>query len=296
MGAFLGAHSAFSVWAEFTGRHGFGEEETGAPGTRNMSRGRTLRVLTRRIDGDGNRRVPDELIVEEPMSIRLDGELVAPPMRTPGDDFELAVGFCVTEGVLHDLPVRSVRYCGQGSEAASEYNDVTVETGGLAPTPVPRLGSTSSSCGVCGSVAIDELRERLLPLTVEPFDVDVLTGMADRIDGQALFSSTGAVHAAAAFDRTGEPLLLREDIGRHNAVDKVVGRLYLDGLLPASDLGLWVSGRASFEMAQKAWAAGFASLVAVSGPSALAVETARAAGLQLAGFARADRINVYTGD
>ncbi len=261
-----------------------------------MSRGRTSRVLTRRIDGDGNRRVPDELIVEEPMSIRLDGELVATTMRTPGDDFELAVGFCVTEGVLHDAPVRTVRYCGQGSAATAEYNDVTVETGGRAPTPTPRLGPASSSCGVCGTVAIDELRERLRPLDVEPFDVDMLAGMADRIDGQALFSTTGAVHAAVAFDRSGEPLFLREDIGRHNAVDKVVGRLHLDGRLPAGDLGLWVSGRASFEMAQKAWAAGFACLVAVSGPSALAVDTARVAGLQLAGFARGDRINVYTGD
>ncbi len=124
-----------------------------------------------------------------------------------------------------------------------------------------------------------------------------LAGVAARIDGdQALFGATGAVHAAAVFDRTGEPLLLREDIGRHNAVDKVVGRLHLDGGLPANDLGLWVSGRASFEMAQKAWAAGFAALVAVSGPSALAVETARVAGLQLAGFARGERLNLYTGD
>ena len=125
----------------------------------------------------------------------------------------------------------------------------------------------------------------------------MLAGVTERIaDDQALFGTTGAVHAAVAFDRSGQPLLLREDIGRHNAVDKVVGRLYLDDRLPAGDLGLWVSGRASFEMAQKAWAAGFAALVAVSGPSALAVETARTAGLQLAGFARGERINLYTGD
>ena len=261
-----------------------------------MSRGRTARVFTQRVDADGIRRVPDELIVEEPMSIRLDGELVATTMRTPGDDFELAVGFCVTEGVLHDAPVRTVRYCGQGSAAESEYNDVTVDTGGLAPAPTPRLGPASSSCGVCGTVAISELLDRLRPLDVAPFDVAVLAGMADRIDGQALFTTTGAVHAAVAFDRTGQPLLIREDIGRHNAVDKVVGRLQMDGRLPAGDLGLWVSGRASFEMAQKAWAAGFACLVAVSGPSALAVETARVANLQLAGFARGDRLNLYTGD
>jgi len=261
-----------------------------------VSRGRTSRVFTRRIDADGSRRVPDELIVEEPLAIRLDGELVATTMRTPGDDFELAVGFCITEGVLHDVPIRTVRYCGEGPAAQAEYNDVTVDTGGRAPAPTPRLGPASSSCGICGTVAIDDLRERLRPLDVEPFEIEVLAGLADRIDGQALFSATGAVHAAVAFDRSGMPQVLREDIGRHNAVDKVVGRLHMDGLLPAGDLGLWVSGRASFEMAQKAWAAGFACLVAVSGPSALAVETAVVANLQLAGFARGARLNLYTGD
>ena len=184
-----------------------------------MSRGRTSRVFIRRIDADGSRRVPDELIVEEPLAIRLDGELVATTMRTPGDDFELAVGFCVTEGVLHDVPIRTVRYCGEGPAAQAEYNDVTVDTGGRAPAPTPRLGPASSSCGICGTVAIDDLRERLRPLDVEPFEIEVLAGLADRIDGQALFSATGAVHAAVAFDRSGMPQVLREDIGRHNAVD-----------------------------------------------------------------------------
>ena len=285
-----GVPALFSRWGVFTGGHGQFEE------IRVMSRGRTSRVFTRRVDADGSRRVPDELIVEEPLAIRLDGELVATTMRTPGDDFELAVGFCITEGVLHDVPIRTVRYCGEGPAAQAEYNDVTVDTGGRAPAPTPRLGPASSSCGICGTVAIDDLRERLRPLEVEPFEIGVLAGLADRIDGQALFSTTGAVHAAVAFDRSGKPQVLREDIGRHNAVDKVVGRLHMDGLLPAGDLGLWVSGRASFEMAQKAWAAGFACLVAVSGPSALAVETATAANLQLAGFARGDRLNLYTGD
>ena len=285
-----GVPALFSRWGVFTGGNGQLEE------IRVMSRGRTSRVFTRRVDANGSRRVPDELIVEEPLSIRLDGELVATTMRTPGDDFELAVGFCITEGVLHDVPIRTVRYCGEGPAAQAEYNDVTVDTGGRAPAPTPRLGPASSSCGICGTVAIDDLRERLRPLEVEPFEIRVLTGLADRIDGQALFSTTGAVHAAVAFDRSGKPQVLREDIGRHNAVDKVVGRLHMDGLLPAGDLGLWVSGRASFEIAQKAWAAGFACLVAVSGPSALAVETATAANLQLAGFARGDRLNLYTGD
>ena len=175
-----------------------------------MSRGRTQKVLTRRIDTDGSRRVPDELIVEEPMSIRLDGELVATTMRTPGDDFELAVGFCVTEGFLGDAAVRTVRYCGQGSAAESEYNDVSVDTGGRAPAPTPRLGPASSSCGICGTVAIDELRQRLRPLDVEPFEPSVLASVADRVvHDQALFGVTGAVHAAVAFDRSGGPLVLR---------------------------------------------------------------------------------------
>ncbi|MDP7550324.1 MAG: formate dehydrogenase accessory sulfurtransferase FdhD [Acidimicrobiales bacterium] len=261
------------------------------------ARGRTARVLTRRIDGTESRRVPDDLIVEEPMSIRLDGNLVATTMRTPGDDFDLAVGFCVTEGVLGGSAVRGVRYCAEGPATESAFNDVSVDTGGLAPTPTPRLGPASSSCGLCGSMAIDELCDRLDPLEAEPFDLEVLTGLTDLIDGgQPLFGATGAVHAAVAFDRSGMPVVSREDIGRHNAVDKVVGHLHLNGLLPATDLGLWVSGRASFELAQKAWVAGFAALVAVSAPSALAVEIARTAGFQLAGFARGRRLNLYTGD
>ena len=261
------------------------------------ARGRTSRVFTRRVDGAVSSRVPDELIVEEPMSIRLDGTLVATTMRTPGDDFDLAVGFCVAEGILSGAPVKGVRYCGEGAAVESAFNDVTVETGGFAPEPTPRLGPASSSCGLCGSVAIDELSERLEPLEVEPFALEFLAGLTDRIGADhPLFGTTGAVHAAVAFDRSGEPFVVREDIGRHNAVDKVVGRLHLDGLLPATGLGLWVSGRASFEIAQKAWAAGFAALVAVSAPSALAVETARAAGFQLAGFARGRRLNLYTED
>ena len=124
--------------------------------------------------------------------------------------------------------------------------------------------------------------------------LEILASVPDRVRAaQQLFESTGGVHAAAAFDRTGEPVLVREDIGRHNAVDKVVGRILLDGHLPAADLGLWVSGRASFELVQKAWAAGFGTLVAVSAPSSLAVEAARAAGMTLAGFARPGRLNVY---
>jgi FdhD protein len=143
-------------------------------------------------------------------------------------------------------------------------------------------------------VSIDALRERLPVVQATPFPVDVLAGVPDRVrPQQRLFDETGAVHAAAAVDRDGEPFLVREDIGRHNAVDKVVGRLLLDGRLPMSDAALFVSGRASFEMVQKAWAAGFAAVVAVSAPSALAVETARTGGVMLAGFARGGGLTVY---
>ena len=252
-------------------------------------------MLTYRyVDGDLRRR-PDELIVEEPLTIQLDGTLVSTTMRTPGDDFDLAVGFCHAEGLLAGAPVTGIRYCGTGSAVETDFNVVTVETGGLAPEPTPRLGSTSSSCGLCGAEAIASLADRLERLNVEPFPAEVLAGVADRVtEKQKLFAATGSVHAAAIFDRSGAISLVREDIGRHNAVDKVVGRLLLEGRLPAEDLGLFVSGRASFEMVQKAWAAGFAALVAVSGPSALAVDTARAANLQLVGFARGGSMTLYS--
>jgi FdhD protein len=189
-----------------------------------------------------------------------------------------------------------VRYCANGSAVGSEFNVVTVETGGRAPTPRPRLGNTTSSCGLCGNDAIDELCDRLSPLSPSPLiPLEVLQRMPDAVEAsQGLFDTTGAVHAAAAFTSAGEVLLTREDVGRHNAVDKVVGRLLLDGALPATGLGLFVSGRASFELVQKAWAAGFSTLVAVSAPTALAVHTARRAGLVLAGFVRSDRLNIYS--
>ena len=252
-------------------------------------------LVTNAHDGQRSRK-PDELIVEEPMTVQLDGVTVSTTMRTPGHDFELAAGFCFTEGLLAGVPVKGVRYCAAtGSAAGSEFNVVTVETGGLAPAPRPRLGNTTSSCGLCGNDAIDELCDRLSTLSAsEPIPLDVLQSVPDAVRStQDLFEVTGSVHAAASFDADGKVLLTREDVGRHNAVDKVIGRMLLDGQLPAAGLGLFVSGRASFELVQKAWAAGFSTLVAVSAPTALAVHTARRAGLVLAGFVRADRLNVY---
>ena len=259
-------------------------------------RKRTERLLVTRVSADGRTaRRPDELIVEEPMTIQLDGVVVSTTMRTPGNDYELAAGFCFTEGLLAGAPVRGVRYCADVSAAASGYNVVTVETGGRAPVAQPRLGPTSSSCGWCGSDQIDELLGRLDPLPpTPPIEPSVLAAVpAGALGGQGLFDATGAVHAAAAFDRDGRIILTREDVGRHNAVDKVVGALLLEGALPATGHGLFVSGRASVEMVQKAWAAGFAALVAVSAPTALAVQAARRAGLMLAGFVRDDGFNLY---
>jgi FdhD protein len=270
-----------------------------------VARGRTVTLLTRTVSthtvsgdrGQGTGRAPDELAVEEPLEIRLDDALVATTMRTPGHDFELAVGWCHADGLLHAHPVESVRYCGTGSAVDTEFNVVSVSTGGRAPRPDSRVGVASAACGLCGSTAVDELIDRIGPLA-DPleFDVGLLSEMPDRMRAQQpLFDTTGAVHAAGAFDTSGHLHVVREDIGRHNAVDKVVGRLVLDGRVPAPALGLVVSGRASFEIVQKAWAAGLGTVVAVSAPSALAVEVARRAGMTLAGFARGGSLRLYAG-
>ncbi|MDP1793110.1 MAG: formate dehydrogenase accessory sulfurtransferase FdhD [Acidimicrobiales bacterium] len=266
-----------------------------------MARGRTEQVMATRRIGMEAKRFPDRVLTEEPLEIRLDGHRVATTMRTPGDDFELAVGFCWAEGLLTPDAVKTIRYCGTGSAVETEFNVVTVETESPAvEPPTARLGVTTAACGVCGADAITALAERLTPMggaAAVPAP-DVIAGVDHAVRGaQPLFDQTGAVHGAAAFDlTTGEIRLTREDIGRHNAVDKVVGRLYLDGALPATGYGLFVSGRASFEMVQKAWAAGFVSLVAVGGPSSLAVDTAKQAQLGLVAFARGESHTVYWPD
>ena len=252
-------------------------------------------MLTHRLGDAGLRRAPDELIVEEPLEIRLDDHLVTTTMRTPGHDFELAAGFLHAEGLLGGARVLRCRYCGTGSAVDTEFNVVSVETGHRAPPPTARLALTTSSCGLCGAASIEALRERLEPLRRrEPFDLDVLAGIPERVAAdQDLFETTGAVHSAAAVDRTGRPVVVREDVGRHNAVDKVVGHLLLGDALPAGGHALYASGRASFEIVQKAWAAGFSAVVSVSAPTSLAVDVARAAGLVLAGFVRDGHLNLY---
>jgi FdhD protein len=251
--------------------------------------------MTRRVGEGSSSRRPDDVIVEEPMEIRLDDHLVATTMRTPGNDFELAVGFLHTEGLLGSAPVAEIRYCATGSAVDTEFNVVSVDTGGAAPTPTPRLGNTTSSCGICGAASIDDLAARLVPLVAVDVAEDVLLSVGEKAEAQQdLFGRTGGVHAAAIFDlASGDVGPVREDIGRHNAVDKLVGRLRLDDRLPATGSGLWISGRASYEMVQKAWAAGIAAVVSVSAASALAIETAARANIMLAGFARDGSLVIY---
>ncbi len=256
-----------------------------------------MRVLVDRLRQGTWRRTPDEVVVEEPLEIRLDGHMVATTMRTPGNDYELAAGFCAGDGLLGDAAVTGVRYCGEGPAAEFEYNVVTVETGGTAPVPTPRLGNVSAACGICGSTTITDMAARLGPLAgTQHFSIDAVRAALAAVPGtQEMFGRTGGLHAAATFDAQGRLDVVREDIGRHNAVDKVIGRRLLDGRNDAASMALFVSGRASFEMVQKAWAAGIGTLIAVSAPSSLAIESARAAAITLAGFARGDELNVYSG-
>ncbi len=259
-------------------------------------RSRSQQRLVRRWSSDAPERgrKPHALATEEPLAIELDGVRVATTMRTPGHDFELAVGFCHNEGLLGGEQVVEVKYCANGSAAATAFNIVSVSTAGRAPEATPRLATTTSSCGFCGTDEIDELAARLDPVIGDRVDWAVLAGAPDQLRSkQELFDATGAVHAAGVVESNGTVSLVREDVGRHNAVDKLAGRLLLDAKLPATGQAVVVSGRASFELVHKAWAAGFRALVAVSAPTALAAATAQRAGLQLAGFARDGSLEIY---
>ena len=248
---------------------------------------------------------PDAVVTEEPLQLMLDGAPLSVVMRTPGQDVELALGLFYAEGITRSLgEIRSIRMSAEAGESESkigvdasivESNHLDVLMAGKPRRKPERSMLASSACGVCGAVLIEDLRRGLAKLGRGPsVDSSLLPRLVERLrSGQGVFERTGGLHAAGLFTSSGEEICVREDIGRHNAVDKVVGRLLLDGRLPAAGLVLFVSGRASFEIVQKAWAAGFGTVVAVSAPSALAVATARTAGLTLAGFAREGRLNVY---
>jgi FdhD protein len=256
--------------------------------------------------GPGVRAV-DTLAAEEPLEIRVDGSPLAVTMRTPGDDMDLAAGFLVTEGVVTDRDeLLSLRFCAgaEGSELNSynvlDANLDAVASARLAANPgVSRELFASSSCGICGKSSIDAIRTRTAwPVQADALRISArqLSALPDQLRaGQRVFSKTGGLHGAALFDPDGMLLALREDIGRHNAVDKLVGWALREGLLPLRGVTLLVSGRASFELTQKAVMAGIPLLAAVSAPSSLAVELAEECGLTLVGFLRGTTMNVYAG-
>lgn len=263
------------------------------------TRTRVVRVTV----GERVSRREDLLAAEEPLEIRVGGTPFAVTMRTPGHDVDLVVGFLVSEGVIDrgDRVVRAIHCTGADGENMFNVVDVTLAPGVPAPdVSIQRSVYTTSSCGVCGKVSIDAVRTRTAhPIGDESLRVDpaLLVTFPDRLRaGQEVFEKTGGLHAAALFDaRTGEMLVLREDVGRHNAVDKVIGWAARERLLPLRGLVLQVSGRASFELTQKASMAGVPVLAAVSAPSSLAVEQARDAGLTLVGFVRGESMVIYAG-
>lgn len=259
-------------------------------------------------DGRARVRRQDTLAVEEPLEIRVGRagprrrEPLAVTMRTPGDDLDLAVGFLLTEGLIRSAEdVHTAQLCA-GTETPNTYNvvDVVLAPGVPEPTTDPaRNFYTTSSCGVCGKASIDAVRTRS-PFQVadDPLGVpaELLAALPDRLRAaQRAFDRTGGLHAAGLFTADGEQVVLREDVGRHNAVDKVIGWAVREHRLPLAGHLLMVSGRASFELTQKAWMAGVPLLAAVSAPSTLAVELAEEAGMTLVGFLRGRTMNVYTG-
>lgn len=276
-----------------------------------MGRITVVRPVTR-VTVDGEVRVsrrPDTLIAEEPLEIRLNGTALAVTMRTPGDDVHLAHGFLLTEGVISAPDdVVTARYCAGSvvdDESGVPQNTFNVLDVALAPdVPAPQVDPTrnfytTSSCGVCGKASIEAIEQQTTwPVADDPVALDpaVLVALPDRLrEHQRSFDRTGGLHAAGLFSADGDLLRAAEDVGRHNAVDKVLGWALLQELLPARGTVLVVSGRASFELTQKALMAGVPALLAVSAPSSLAVEMASAAGMTLLGFTRAPSFNVYSG-
>jgi FdhD protein len=244
----------------------------------------------------------DTLAAEEPLEIRAHGRPVAVTMRTPGDDFDLVAGFAWTEGLIaapDDLA--GLRYCaGADDDGRNTYNVVDlVLADGAAPIETDRNFYTTSSCGVCGKASIDAITVRAhFDLRADDVVVDpaILLPLPDKLRAaQKVFERTGGLHAAGLFGSDGELLALREDVGRHNAVDKIVGWALREKRLPLASSVLMVSGRASFELVQKAYVAGVPVLAAVSAPSSLAVEFAESVGLTLVGFLRGTSMNVYAG-
>ena len=270
---------------------------------------RASKTKTRvRVVEDGRMRVrPDALATEEPMEIRLlsggTKQTVAVTMRTPGADFELAAGFLYGEGIVKSSDdLMKISYCVDSDlDAAQQYNIVNVELRGGREydlRPLERHFYTSSACGVCGKASLEQLELRGCPVVGPGPEVSAETiyALPEKLrEAQGLFDATGGLHAAALFDENGDLLALREDVGRHNATDKLVGWALLEGRLPLSGHIVMVSGRSSFEILQKCLTAGVPVVCAISAPSSLAVDVAREFGMTLVGFLRERRFNVYAG-
>ena len=270
-----------------------------------MSRITARRKVIRLTVGDAPVAREDALAVEEPLEIRVGGRSLAVTMRTPGHDFDLAAGFLVSEGVVtRGEQFRAARYCaGKTEEGLNTYNVLNVDLApGVAP-PAPSLERsfyTTSSCGLCGKASIEAVRtQSAYPVADDALRIDpeILTTFPEQLRaGQAVFEKTGGLHAAALFDGvSGRMHVLREDVGRHNAVDKVIGWALTENRLPLRGTVLMVSGRASFELTQKAIMAGIPALAAVSAPSSLAAELATEAGVTLVGFLRGNSMVIYAG-
>jgi FdhD protein len=262
----------------------------------------TTNVQVLSVDAHGARQRPDRLVTEEPLEIRVHGpnETPAPlvvTMRTPGNDFELAAGFCLTERVLDRVEdLDNIAYC-LGGEGEQLYNVVTVKSRApLANDVASRRFLANSSCGICGKAALDEVAVRCAPVGAGPtIAASVVGALPDKLARhQRVFGETGGLHAAARFAPDGELLAVREDVGRHNALDKLIGHALLARDLPLGQEVLLVSGRLSFELVQKAAVAGIPVLCAVSAPSSLAVSAAERFGQTVVGFVRDGRFNVYT--
>lgn len=271
-------------------------------------------VAVRSADG---REFNDVVAVEEPLEVRLgfaDGKhrAISITMRTPGDDAELAAGFLFTEGIIKSPEqIRQIRHCGLkitkrygtlDRAAALNSNTIRVDLDEGLSVDLKKLDRhfyTTSSCGVCGKSSIDALRSEAVPIDGNGFKVasETVSSLPDKLrEVQAVFDMTGGLHASALFDAAGNIDIVREDVGRHNALDKVIGRKFLDAAMPLSNVLLLVSGRASFELVQKALMAGIPVMAAVGAPSSLAVELAAEYGMTLIGFVRDGRFNVYCGE
>lgn len=249
--------------------------------------------IIRRTEDGGHECVTDEVAIEEPLEIRIGGNAIATTMRTPGHDDELTAGFLLSEGIVRErIDLQAL--------AASSENAVDVALASsvkFTPVTAERFGTISSSCGLCGKTSIEFIRQRFPP--IEPGSIRIAEKtflvLPDKLRAaQSNFARTGGIHAAGIFDFNGNPLIVREDIGRHNAVDKAIGRAFLDGLLPLSEHVLMVSGRSSLEIVQKALAAQISVVAAVSAPSSLAINFARECGQTLIGFLRPPTFNVYS--